>query len=326
MAANDIQYFYKLFVIFLYSFFVTSWSIPYIAKRLGRYKYFVNDKYKKGKQLVPTMGGISILMGILVSLALSQILLNTEDLGNLFIFYFIVVVYALYGVVDDLFSFKKRYDKIFVLMILTFPIASLISDTSLNLYYWRIEIGPLFSLVVIPVYIMVVANMVNLHAGYNGLTQGLSLILLAALGIKSYFDSGLQYFIYLMPLLGAVMAFLPSTSYPARLLPGNVGDLLVGAGIGAFIVVTRNLWFGIFILIPHIINFLMDTWTIAIRKIPDNKFGRLRSDGTIEAPASMKYKSLKFLVVSWFRLKERQAVWVLYGFTALFCAAGLALF
>ncbi|MCK5283684.1 MAG: hypothetical protein KAK00_09855 [Nanoarchaeota archaeon] len=322
----DVQLVYKLIVIFFYGYFVTSWSIPYVISKLRKYKYFVHDKYKKGKRAVPTMGGIAILMGVLVSLALSQILLSRENLGDLFIFYFIVIVYALYGVIDDLFGFRKRYDKILALLILTFPIASLVHDTDLNLIFTHLDIGLFYPLLIIPIYIMVVANMVNLHAGYNGLTQGLSLILLLTLGIKSFMNHDLIYFIYLMPILGAVLAFLPKTCYPAKLLPGNVGDFLVGAAIGAFIVINNMLWFGIFILIPHIINFLMDTNTFIIKRKKDVKFGKVRSDGTIQAPPSMKYKSLKFLIVSWFRLTEKQAVLVLYGITGLFCVIGLILF
>ncbi|MBN2423046.1 hypothetical protein JXB41_07520 [Candidatus Woesearchaeota archaeon] len=302
------------------------WSIPYVINRLRKYKYLVEDKYKKSKKKIPTMGGIAILVGVLVSLALSQILLAREDLGNLFIFYFIVIVYGLYGVVDDLFSFKQRYDKIFALLILTFPIASLIRDTQLNLIYTHFEIGVFYSLLIVPVYIMVVANMVNLHAGYNGLTQGLSLILLITLGIKSYMIYGIDNLIYLVPIIGAVIAFLPNTFYPAKLLPGNVGDFITGSAIGAFIVVNHMLWFGIFILIPHIINFIMDSFTILIRRKADVKFGSLRKDNTIAPPPSMKYKSLKFIICSWFNLTETKATLALYALTAVFCVIGLIAF
>ena len=86
---GDVQLGYKLVVVFLYSYFVTLWAIPYVVVKLKKYKYFVYDKYKKTKRKIPSLGGIAILIGILVSLALSQILLSRYDLGGLFIFYFI---------------------------------------------------------------------------------------------------------------------------------------------------------------------------------------------------------------------------------------------
>ena len=70
----------------------------------------------------------------------------------------------------------------------------------------------------------------------------------------------------------------------------------------------------------------MDTWTLLIKRRPDRKFGGLRKDGTIRAPKTMKYKSLKFLIVTWFRLTEQQATWILYGVTGIFCIIGLLLF
>ena len=75
-----------------------------------------------------------------------------------------------------------------------------------------------------------------------------------------------------------------------------------------------------------IINFIMDTYTIVLRKIPDQKFGKIRKDGTIDPPQSMKYKSLKFLVVSWLKLTEKQSTFVLYGITMIFCVVGLIIF
>lgn len=323
---EHIQIIYQLVIVLLYSFFITFWSVPYVMAKLHKYGYKVDDKYKIGRVRIPTMGGISMLIGIFVSLALTQILLNTQELSALFIFYFVVVAYGLYGVVDDLFHFRKRYDKILALLIISFPIASLIEHTTVNIGFMRLEIGVFYSLFIIPIYVMVIANLVNLHAGYNGLTQGLSLIILFTLGIQSYLLHGLTYLLYLMPLLGAVLGFFPFTRYPARILPGNVGDLIVGAGIGAFIVINNMLWFGIFIFIPHIINFIMDTWTLVIRKRPDVKFGTVRSDGTIAPPPTMIYKSLKFWIVSNMRLTEPQATRLLYVITAMFCVVGVVLF
>lgn len=326
LTSEQIQYLYKLIVIILYSFFITYWGTPVTIKKLKKYGYIVEDKYKTKGKKVATMGGIAILVGVLVSLALTQLLLPKEDLGGLFIFYFVIIIYGLFGVVDDLFSFNKRYDKILVLLILTFPIASLIKDTAFRFFSTHIEIGLFYGLLVVPIYIMVVANLINLHAGYNGLTQGLSLLLLISIGIKSYQYHGLSNFLYLVPMLGAVIGFYIYTKYPAKALPGNVGDFIVGATIGGLIVVNDFLWFGIFILIPHIVNFIMDTYTIVIRKIPDAKFGSLRKDGTVLAPKSMKYKSIKFLVVSLFNLTEPQAVKVCYLITGFFCLIGLIIF
>jgi len=322
----EIQTIYKFIIIFLYSYFATLWSIPYVTGKSKKYGYMTNDMYKKDKRSIVLLGGVSMFIGILVSLSLSEILLKSLELGNLFILYFVVIVYGLFGLLDDIFKFKTRYDKILATLVLTIPIASLIPDTAIHFLGYSIQLDGLYSLLFVPMFVMFVANAINLHAGYNGLTTGLELILLITVGIKMYMVNGLGSLLFILPVLGVVMAFFPFVVYPAKVLPGNVGDFMVGCAIGALLITNGLTWFGAFILIPHIINFLMDSYTILLRKIPDVKFGYIREDGTIQAPITMKYKSLKFLIVSWFNLTERQAVWVLYGFTAVFCVLGLVIF
>ncbi|MFH1836069.1 MAG: hypothetical protein ABH851_07775, partial [Methanobacteriota archaeon] len=110
-----------------------------------------------------------------------------------------------------------------------------------------------------------------------------------------------------------------------RVLLGNIGTYLLGGALGGFLILSNQELFGVIILIPHIINFIIDTWTLKIRKIPLEKFGRIRRDGTVVSPPSMKFVSLKFLVTYYFRLTEQQAVIILYGITLVFCVVGLAL-
>lgn len=322
----EIQTIYKYIIIFLYSYFGTLWSIPYIKSKSIKYGYMTVDKYKKNKNKIVLLGGVAMFIGILVSLSLSVILLDHLELGSLFIFYFVVIVYGLFGLMDDIFKFKTRYDKILATLILTFPLASLIPDTAVHILSYTIELGNFYALLFVPVFVMFVANAINLHAGYNGLTTGLELILLVAIGIKSYMVNGFESLLFVLPVLGGVVAFFPFVKCPAKVLPGNVGDFLVGCAIGGLLMINGLTWFGVFILIPHIVNFLMDTYTIVLRKIPDVKFGKLRPDGTIQAPPTMKYKSLKFLVVSWFRLSEKQAVFWLYLVTGIFCVIGIVYF
>ena len=326
MDTQTLQITYKYALLFLYSYFATRWSIPYIIAKSKKYGYMTYDEYKKNKNKLPLMGGICILIGVLISLSLSVILFDRLSLGDLFIFYFVVIVYGLYGILDDIFKFKTRYDKILVTLVLTLPIASLIPDTTIHIFSYALDVGGFYSLLFVPLFVMFVANSINLHAGYNGLTTGLEMLLLITISAKIYLTNGLEPLLFVLPVLGAVFALLFFTSYPARILSGNVGDFLIGSAIGGLLIINNLVWFGLFILTPHIINFLMDTYTILLRKTPDVKFGNLAADGTIIAPKTMKYKSLKFLVVSLFNLTERRAVFILHAITAAFCILGLILF
>lgn len=330
----DIQFIYKLIVVFLYAALATYWATPAMMKKLTHHGFLRPDKYKRNNQKFVTMTGVSMLIGILISLSLSQILLfDVRDFQGLFVFYFIVIVYALYGMTDDLWGsgdgvsiLSKRYDKILGVLLLSFPIAALITDTNIAFLGATFELGVIFSLVLAPIYIMVVANLINLHAGYNGLATGTSWIILLAIGIKSFMNDGLTNLLFIIPLFGALTGFIKYNLYPAKAHDGNVGAFLVGGGIGAALLALNLEIFGIFILIPHIINFIMDTTTLVILRKKDVRFGTLRKDNTIIPPPTMKYKSLKFLIVSWFRLTEKQATAALWGLTAIFCIVGILIF
>ena len=85
---------YKLILVFGYSLFATWVAIEYSIKKLRKYKYLASDMYKPGKPKIPTMGGIAIFIGIMVSLALTQLLIQNGIIGKLFIFYFVVLIFV----------------------------------------------------------------------------------------------------------------------------------------------------------------------------------------------------------------------------------------
>lgn len=319
---------YHLVLVFLYSFFATLVASRYFIRQLYKRGFVVEDKYKRDRPKIASMGGIAIFAGLMVSLALSSLLMIHNNLiSSLFVFYFIVTVYAMYGVVDDLFAFKKRYDKILVLLVLSLPIGALVvSPSELLLFNHSLYLGAFLPYVVAPVYVMVVANLVNLHSGFNGLSSGLGLILLFAIGLKSFMVHGTENLLFLLPILGATLAFYPNTLFPARALEGNIGQFMIGAAVGGLLIINQLEIFGIIILIPHVVNFIMDTVVLGVLKVPDVKYGSVRRDGSVIAPPSMRFKSLKFLLTHYIRLSERKATFALYIPTILFSAVGVMFF
>lgn len=318
---------YKLALIFAYAAVATLFAVPYVIKKCRQHGYIDHDMHKKGKPLLPTLGGAAILGGILVSLALSEVLIRDPvHLGSLFIFYFVVMIYAMYGLLDDIFHFKQRHSKIGVLLVLSLPIGTIVSGTTVNILGWMVDLGWFYTLFIVPVYIMVVANLVNIHAGFNGLGPGTTLVMLIAAGIKSYMDYGTAYLIYLMPILGSLIVFFFFNMYPARLYDGNIGAFLMGAALGGFLIINHYEVFGVFILIPHIITFLLDTWVLGIKGVKDSEWPPIRKDGLIIPIKSMRYKSFKNLLLTMHPMTEKKASWVLIGITAIFCLVGILIF
>lgn len=304
---------------FLASFIVTFIVTPLFIKKFRENKILARDMYKKGRPKVPTMGGLAILVGIVAGLICAQFFV--QDVVKLLIFYFIVITFAIFMLIDDLIDVGRKL-KIIVPFFLALPIALLNIDTSLSLYFFQIELGAFYSYVIAPLYLMVVANLINMHSGFNGLATGLSLILLIAIGIKAFMMHGISQLCYLMPVLGAGLAFFWFNKYPSRIFEGNVGSFTLGSAIGGLLILYNMEFFGGIILIPHIVNFLMYVYW-RIKKYPLVKFGRIRKDRTLVVPNPL---TLKWVFPYYFRLTEKQSILIMYILTVLFCIVGVVFF
>src|SRR3989338_10442496 len=88
-----------IFLIALISTFIIT---KYFIKKFNEKGFTVKDMYKPEKPQVPTMGGLAILSGTLVALICSQILLPEFQIDKLLVFYFVVFIYGIFGLLDDL--------------------------------------------------------------------------------------------------------------------------------------------------------------------------------------------------------------------------------
>ncbi len=310
-----------LSLIFISSFLFTAIFTPKYMKKASERGYVVKDMYKRDKPSIPAIGGLVILASILTSLIVALIGVNElgiDRINYLLIFYFIVIVFGIFGLADDLFHIEHKW-KIIAPFFLAMPIVALISDTTIDFYFIKIDLGLIYTFIIAPMYIMVVANLINMHSGYNGLSCGLSYILVSFIMIRVYFEKGLGNIYLLLPVFGSLLAFLYYNTYPAKIFWGNIGSIMIGAAIGSLLIVNKMEIFGIVILIPHIINFLMYViWKI--KGLGDVKFGGLRDDGTLIVPNPW---TLKWLFPYYFRLTEHQSMWILYMLTTFFGLLGI---
>jgi len=310
---------FKLVALFIPGFLTSFLTTPFFIKRLTKRKHTARDMYKRGNPQKPTMGGIVILSGVLASLIFAQLLL--PEVLNLLIFYFVIFLFAFFGLVDDLLSIKSNLVKVIFPFFLSLPISLLNFDTTLSLIFTEINLGVWYSLLIAPLYVTVVANLINMHSSYNGLSVGLSLILLCTIGVRSYLTYGYESLFYLLPILSSTLAFFFFNKYPSRIFEGNSGTYMLGAAIGGLLILLNMEIFGIIILIPHIVNFLMYVY-LKIRKRKIIKFGKTDREGYLIVPHPM---SLKWTLPYYFKMTEKQAIVAMYLLTLLFCLLGLTL-
>ena len=185
--------YYILILLFVISFLVTFSSTKKFIRKLIRNEFVVLDVYKKEK-LVPTMGGLAIIAGVLVSLLVSLFCVNSIE--HLLIFYFVIFTFAIFGLLDDLVNVGRTL-KIVAPFFIAVPIALLNTDTSLWILFAQIELGPYYSYIIAPLYLMVVVNLVNMHSGYNGLQSGLSTLIISFLTLKALMTHSYDEIVYI---------------------------------------------------------------------------------------------------------------------------------
>ncbi|HIE31462.1 MAG TPA: UDP-N-acetylglucosamine-1-phosphate transferase [Methanosarcinales archaeon] len=319
-------------IFFLLSFVLTMAALPRMIRILRSSDMVVRDYYKAGNVYVPTNGGLLITLVVLVMLSISVIFCNSPI--N-FIIVYIAVMYATFGILDDYLRIRNRWLKIFFPYFLSYPIALILQPHAMETIGLFFDVTPTsvtcFYYIIAPMYVMVVANMVNMHSGFNGLQSGLSSIVFFFLLVKSFMVGRIEHLNIFAAFFGANLAFWTYNRYPSSIFEGNIGAMLIGAAMGVFIVFQGFLISGIVMLLPHIINFLMYFYWRVRRKICQRqgtpteeygsfKFGHLREDGTIRVPNRL---TLKWLPPYYYQMTEKEVVRIMYAFTAMTCAIAL---
>lgn len=220
----------------------------------------------------PTMGGVMILAGLIVSTLL------WADLSNVYIWAVLLVTagYGLLGFLDDyakvtkqttdgissrmrllleaaiamaavgliIFLAPKPPDAPYLLTSVSFPV---FKQLLLNLHWFYLLFGAFV--------IVGAANAVNFTDGLDGLATVPVMIAASAYGLIAYLVGNFVFANYLQlhvvpgvgeiavycgAMIGAGLGFLWYNAPPARIFMGDTGALALGGGIGAVAVATRH--------------------------------------------------------------------------------------
>ncbi|MCK5309089.1 MAG: UDP-N-acetylglucosamine-1-phosphate transferase [Thermoplasmata archaeon] len=339
-------------VTLLFALGLSALTMPWFIRKMNFKGQMVTDYYKSDKPPMANNGGILTLFVVFITIIvvplIFRLLVKFEmefprtftDADTAILM--VVLLYAFYGVLDDYID-VGRFSKIIIPLMFAYPFVIVLSGWNpwvpfggeISLSSFDIAFGNLGTLtgsmmlryLIVPFYIMVVANLKNMHAGFNGLQSGTALIILSFLLLKSAVDSNFENIYTIAALTGAQVMFFWHNKYPSKILEGNIGSLAVGAAIGAGFIVQHYIFAGMIMLMPHIINFIMYVyWRIMHRRHPEDerwkivKFGKVREDGTLEVPNRL---TLKWVLPYHFRMTERQVVYSMYVLTLGFCIVGL---
>ena len=248
---------FLLILTFIIGFFATYFIIPKIAKLMITKNYVGIDIHKNSHPKVAESGGISIVIGFTITSIILMIFFP-EFSNETLILALTVIISGLIGYIDDRIKLKSRYKLILTLLtgIIIFianfigfidiqsPTIPILGKLRLTLIY------PL----VIPIVVVVFANAANMLEGYNGEGSGISIITLIFLLICSIIWNSTIGVLYTCISLSVIIPFYKYNKYPAKIFPGDVGTLSIGAifaGVALFASLEAAVFCALFI---HVFN------------------------------------------------------------------------
>ncbi|MFX1301883.1 MAG: hypothetical protein ACFFBV_03595 [Promethearchaeota archaeon] len=223
-----------LIIIFLIGFFVTYIIIPPIIKFMKTKGYVGFDIHKNAQPEVAESGGLSIIIGFIVS-SIFLIIFFPTFLNEIIIFLLTVILTGIIGFIDDRKKLRSRYKIIlsifsggviffanfFGFITISSPTIPFIDKTRLTIIYPYL----------VPIIIAVFVNTVNMLEGYNGEGSGTCLIAVIFLFICGLIWDSAEAVIFAVPVIAILIPFFIYNKYPAKIFPGDIGTLSMGAMI-----------------------------------------------------------------------------------------------
>jgi UDP-N-acetylglucosamine--dolichyl-phosphate N-acetylglucosaminephosphotransferase len=252
-----------LLSVFACSAAITYFSMPFLIRKLFAAGITGNDVNKEGKPAVAEMGGLGIVMGaigsLLFALALRTFLGYQFSLVEVLAAMLTMLIISLIGTYDDLFDMRQDV-KAVLPMAAAMPLVavSAAGSTTISLpFFGAVDFGIFYIFLLIPLGVTVASNLTNMLAGFNGMEAGMGAIMFAATAAIGIANGSSEMALISVSMLGALLAFLRFNWYPARVFPGDIGTLLIGAALAAAVIIGSFEAAGAILVIPHVIDFFI---------------------------------------------------------------------
>ncbi len=226
---------FSLIFVFLISFLISLISLPLINKfafKKGLLDY--SDERKQNRDPIPRIGGLSIFLGI--SLSLLYLIINKDlnlGIGDTTVLFLLSIGFFLIGFIDDLFNISPWPRLITQISLSSIAWLHNIRIDSIDLSYLNLEIDvfvlpKLLSFAFTIIWIVGLTNAINWIDGLDGLATGITLIGVLGLMIINFKLKQFDTLFILLPIAGSSLAFLKNNFYPAKILMGDGGSYLLG--------------------------------------------------------------------------------------------------
>ncbi len=235
---------------FITAFVVTLIAIPPIISLIRKYNLFDKPNARKEHSVpIPTMGGVAIVAGMMLSLFLWFPFSNS--IPQICFFFSVLVMFGL-GIMDDLKDLSAKYK-----FIIQAGLAGLIAISGIRIVSFEGLFG-IYELPMMAQYtftflaIVGITNAFNLIDGIDGLAGGIGFMSLIILGLFLTLSGDVNTALIAFALAGGMLAFMYFNLNPARIFMGDTGSLILGFVIAVLCI--RLLQVNIFSvnpIIPH---------------------------------------------------------------------------
>ncbi len=285
----------------------------------------VFQQFHKAKWGTPTMGGIIIWLGVLVTVLLSRLFsyIGLTDYSLLqrrevYLPLFTMITMGVLGAVDDYLNIRgvgktkglawlpKLLTMLFIATAGAWWFYTKLEFNSIAVpFYGEVFLGiwyvPLFILVMVST-----ANAVNFTDGLDGLAGGLLVIAFGAFGVLAYVEGLTVLSAFCAATAGAIAAFLWHNVPPALFFMGDTGSMALGGTLGVIALMTDDV-----LLLPLIgIVFLIELLSVVIQLTSKKLRGGKKV--FIAAPIHHHFEALQ-----WGESKVTMRLWIIGGFGAL---------
>lgn len=316
----------KIFYISFGAFLLTMFLTPAFTDIMYRYKLGkkiregktpIFSLLHKGKENIPTMGGVLIWGSVLF-----WTLFFNNTRSQTWLPLFILITAAVLGLVDDLLNvyrigpngggLRERHKLVWQIALAAAGAWWFYSKLG-----WGTEHGIHIPAVgdfligwwYIPLFIIVIVsttNAVNISDGLDGLAAGLLALAFSAYAIISFAQGSFSLAAFCATIVGALLAFLWFNIYPARFFMGDTGSLALGATLGVIAMLTNTVVVLPIIAAVFVVETLSVILQIAYRKLLGRKL--LKS-----APLHHHFEAL-----GWPETKVTMRFWVIGAVCAMF--------
>lgn len=220
----------KYVIPFLIAFLLTAFFavfLIFIGRKITWVKRISSRHINQGKVL--RVGGVAMILAFNLSLLLDKNLVIERELAGIMLATFLILIFGLW---DDLKEISWKKQLIFQILVAIF-----VCLAGVRIYYFAnpfggglISLNAAASFLVVILWVVVVMNAMNWLDGIDGLSGGVTLI-----GALTIFFLSLKPEVYQPPmaiislvLAGVALGFLVFNFYPAKLIAGTSGSMVMG--------------------------------------------------------------------------------------------------